>query len=124
MQIAPATSRPAVDLDRIFAALANPTRRAILDRLSRGEASVGELVAPFKLSQPTISSHLRILEDAGLVERGRQANLRPVRLAAGPMAEAHRWIGGYERFWTEGLGRLEAYARHLQEKERDDDQDS
>lgn len=107
-------------LDRVFAALANPTRRAILDRLSRGEASVTELVAPFRLSQPTISSHLRILEEAGLVERGRQANVRPVRLAAGAMADAHRWIGGYEKFWTEGLERLETYAKTLQEKDQND----
>lgn len=111
------TTTPA-HLDRVFAALANPTRRAILDRLSRGEASVNELVAPFGLSQPTISSHLRVLQEAGLVERGRQANVRPVRLAAGAMAEAFRWIGGYEKFWIEGLERLEAYARELQDKER------
>lgn len=110
-------------LDRIFAALANPTRRAILGRLSRGEANVTELVAPFALSQPTISSHLRILEEAGLVERGRQANQRPVRLSAGPMAEAHRWIGDYERFWAEGLERLETYAKRLQEEDQDNGQD-
>ncbi len=108
-------------LDLVFAALANPTRRAILERLSQGEASVSDLVAPFNLSQPTISSHLRILEKAGLVGRSRQANLRPVHLAAGAMAGAHRWIGSYERFWAEGLDRLEAYAGTLQEKDRAND---
>lgn len=110
----------ATKLDRVFAALANPTRRAILDRLSRGDASVNELVAPFALSQPTISAHLRVLEGAGLVQRGRQANFRPVRLAAGAMADAHRWIGTYEKFWAEGLERLETYAKTLQEKDRND----
>jgi DNA-binding transcriptional ArsR family regulator len=113
----------ATNLDRTFAALANPTRRAILERLSRGEASVTELVAPFGLSQPTISSHLRILEEAGLVERGRQANFRPVRLAAEPMAEAHRWIGTYAAFWERGLERLEDCARTLQEEDQGDGQD-
>ncbi|MEZ5885894.1 MAG: metalloregulator ArsR/SmtB family transcription factor [Paracoccaceae bacterium] len=113
----------ATDLDRIFTALANPTRRAILDRLSRGAATVNELVAPFALSQPTISSHLRILEKAGLVERGRQANFRPVRLAPEALADAHRWIGRYEAFWAEGLERLETYARSLQEREKTDGSD-
>ncbi|MCY1127593.1 metalloregulator ArsR/SmtB family transcription factor [Frigidibacter sp. RF13] len=113
----------AATLDRIFTALANPTRRAILDRLSLGAATVNELVAPFALSQPTISSHLRILEQAGLVERGRQANFRPVRLAPHALADAHRWIGRYEAFWAEGLERLEAYAKSLQEKEKTDGSD-
>jgi DNA-binding transcriptional ArsR family regulator len=107
-------------LDPVFAALANPTRRAILDRLARGEATVMELAAPFALSQPTISSHLRVLEEAGLVTRGRSANTRPVRLAPGPLAEAHRWITAYARFWEDGLERLEDYARSLQQKDQSD----
>jgi len=113
----------ATRLDRTFAALANPTRRAILERLSRGGASVTELVAPFGLSQPTISSHLRVLEEAGLVERGRNANIRPVRLAAEPMAEAYRWIGAYAAFWAEGLERLEDYAKTLQQEDQGNEQD-
>lgn len=108
-------------LDAIFAALANPTRRAMLARLARGEATVNELAEPFALTQPTISSHLRILEEAGLVTRGRAANTRPVRLAAVPLAEAYRWLGGFESFWQGGLERLEAYAKSLQEKENPDD---
>ncbi len=107
-------------LDQVFAALANPTRRAMLDRLALGEATVNELAAPFALSQPTISSHLRILEEAGLVTRGRQANTRPVRLAAVPMAEAHRWLGGFREQWDGRLVRLEDYARTLQDKDPTD----
>lgn len=93
-------------LDRVFAALSDPTRRAILARLSDGEATVSELVAPFGLSQPTISKHLKVLERAGLVSRGRQAQFRPVRLDAGPLARAAAWLGGYRRFWEGSLDRL------------------
>ncbi|MGL4310092.1 MAG: ArsR/SmtB family transcription factor [Paracoccaceae bacterium] len=114
----------AQNLDLIFGALANPTRRAILDRLMAGEASVNDLAAPFALSQPTISSHLRVLEDAGLVRRGRRANARPVRLAPDALEQAHRWIGGYAQFWTEGLERLEAYATTLQQKDQDSGPDT
>lgn len=113
----------AVRLDQVFTALANPTRRAMLDRLARGEATVNELAAPFALSQPTISSHLKVLEEAGLVTRGRSANTRPVRLAPAAMAEAYRWIGAYETFWNQALGRLEAYARDLQDRETTDGTD-
>jgi DNA-binding transcriptional ArsR family regulator len=105
-------------LDHVFAALADPTRRAILARLAEGEATVNELVAPFDLSQPTISQHLKVLERAGLVSRGRAAQFRPVRLNAAPLAEAAQWIGDYRRFWEESLDRLDAYVKDLQVKEK------
>ncbi|WP_340646005.1 metalloregulator ArsR/SmtB family transcription factor [Phenylobacterium sp.] len=101
-------------MDLVFGALADPTRRAILARLADGEATVNELVAPFDLSQPTISKHLKVLEGAGLVSRGRNAQFRPVRLNAEPLAEAARWIGDYRRFWDESLDQLEAYVKDLQ----------
>lgn len=104
-------------LDRVFAALADPTRRAILARLSAGEATVNELVAPFDLSQPTISKHLKVLEGAGLVSRGRDAQFRPVRLNAAPLASAAQWLGDYRRFWEESLDQLDVYAKSLQRKE-------
>ena len=100
-------------MDLVFGALADPTRRAILARLAEGEATVNELVAPFELSQPTISKHLKVLEGAGLVSRGRSAQFRPVRLNAKPLAEASRWIGDYRRFWDESLDQLEAYVKDL-----------
>ena len=100
-------------LDQIFTALANPTRRAILASLIPGEASVGDLAAPFALSQPTISSHLKILEQAGLVTRGRQANTRPVRLHPGALAVLDQWIGPYRALWDQRLDLLEAYATSL-----------
>jgi DNA-binding transcriptional ArsR family regulator len=105
-------------LDHVFSALADPTRRAILARLAAGEATVNELVAPFGLSQPTISKHLKVLERAGLVSRGREANFRPVRLNAAPMAEAARWLGDYRRFWEESLDRLDDFVKELQREER------
>jgi DNA-binding transcriptional ArsR family regulator len=95
-------------LDATFAALADPTRRAILARLSRGEASVKELAEPFDMTQPAISKHLKVLERAGLVERGRDAQRRPCRLVAGPMRAATEWLAGYERFWAESYDRLDA----------------
>jgi len=101
-------------LDRVFAALADPTRRAILSRLARGDATVNELVAPFDLSQPTISKHLKVLEAAGLVSRGRSAQFRPVRLNAAPLAEAADWLGDYRRFWVESFDRLEDYVIQLE----------
>lgn len=104
-------------LDLIFAALADPTRRAILQRLAAGEATVGELVAPFRLSQPTISKHLKVLERAGLVSRGRAAQTRPVRLNPKPLAEAAGWIGDYRRCWEESLDNLEAYVQDLKRRE-------
>lgn len=106
----------AQNLDLVFGALADGTRRAILARLARGEATVNELVEPFKLAQPTISKHIKVLEGAGLVSRGREAQYRPVRLNAGPLKQASMWIGNYERFWDESLEQLDAYVRELIEK--------
>jgi DNA-binding transcriptional ArsR family regulator len=104
-------------LDRVFGALADPTRRAILARLAQGEATVNELVAPFALSQPTISKHLKVLEHAGLVSRGRTAQFRPVRLDAAPLEGAAQWIGDLRRFWGESFDRLDSYVRDLKRKE-------
>jgi len=109
---------PAQQLDRVFAALADPTRRAILARLAGGEATVNELVAPFDLSQPTISKHLKVLEGAGLVSRGRHAQFRPVRINAAPLERAARWIGDYQRCWEENLDQLDSYVKDLGRKER------
>jgi DNA-binding transcriptional ArsR family regulator len=95
-------------LDATFAALADPTRRAILARLTRGEATVKELTEPFAMSQPAISKHLKVLERAGLVERGQDAQRRPCRLVAGPMRDATAWLVGYRRFWAESYDRLDA----------------
>lgn len=108
----------AASLDRVFAALADPTRRAILARLAQGEATVNELVEPFGFSQPTISKHLKVLESAGLVARGRSAQFRPVRLNAAPLAAAAEWLGSYEEFWAESLDRLESYVKVMQRTEK------
>ena len=108
---------PEPQLDRVFAALADPTRRAILARLSQGEATVNQLVEPFDLSQPTVSQHLKVLERAGLVSRGRTAQFRPVRLNAAPLAEAAQWLGDYRRFWAESLDQLDAYVQDMKRKE-------
>ena len=105
-------------LDRVFAALADPTRRAILARLADGEATVNELVAPFGFSQPTISKHLKVLESAGLVSRGRAAQFRPVRLNAAPLQRAAGWLGDYEQFWAESLERLDEYVKVMKRKEK------
>ena len=112
------TPASAPQLDRVFAALADPTRRAILARLAGGEATVNELVAPFDLSQPTISKHLKVLEGAGLVSRGRDAQFRPVRINAAPLAGAARWIGEYQRCWEESLDQLDLYVKDLGRKEK------
>lgn len=105
-------------LDLVFSALADPTRRAILARLAAGEATVNELVEPFDLSQPTISKHLKVLEGAGLVSRGREAQFRPVRLSAAPLEAAAHWIGDYRRFWEESFDKLDAYVSDLHRKEK------
>jgi DNA-binding transcriptional ArsR family regulator len=105
------------DLDLIFQALANPTRRDILARLMAGEANVMDLAAPFNLTQPTISTHLKVLEQAGLVTRSRSGNARPVKLAPDALRHADQWFGDYRRFWDEALIRLEAEAKTLQKKE-------
>ena len=104
-------------LDLVFAALADSTRRAILARLAAGEATVNELVTPSDLSQPTISKHLKVLERAGLVSRGRDAQFRPVRLEAAPLAGAAQWLGDYRRFWAESLDQLDTYVKELKRKE-------
>jgi len=103
-----------------FAALADPTRRAILGRLAHGEASVKDLAAPFELSQPAISKHLRVLERAGLIERGRQAQWRPRRLKAGPLRDVADWVGQYRPHWEESFERLDAYLRELRDTATDD----
>lgn len=101
-------------LDLTFAALADPTRRAILARLAQGEASVNELCEPFAMSQPAISKHIKVLEQAGLVTRGRDAQRRPVRIEAQPMAEATAWLEAYRRFWSESYQRLDGLLAELQ----------
>ena len=100
-------------LDATFAALADPTRRAILARLASGEASVTELAAPFDMSQPAISKHLKVLERAGLVARGRDAQRRPRRLVAQPLAEATQWLERYRRFWEERYQQLDALLQEM-----------
>src|SRR5262249_10492959 len=94
-------------LDATFAALADPTRRAILARLAKGEATVTELVAPFKLSQPAISKHLKVLEKAGLISRGRDAQRRPCRIEAQPLAEANEWLENYRPLWEAHFERVD-----------------
>lgn len=101
-------------LDVTFAALADPTRRAILARLAAGEASVSELAEPFKLSLPAISKHLKVLEHAGLITRRREAQWRPCRLEPAPLKEAADWLAHYRRFYEESLDRLDEYLRTLQ----------
>lgn len=102
-------------LSATFAALADPTRRAILARLAAGEASVTELAEPFGLSLPAISKHLKVLQKAGLIEQGRQAQWRPCRLQAEPLKEVSGWIDQYRRFWEESFDRLDEYLRELQQ---------
>src|SRR5579864_2750606 len=104
-------------LTETFAALADPTRRAILARLASGETSVSELAKPFEMSLPAISKHLKVLHRAGLIARGREAQWRPCRLAAGPLKDASDWLEHYRRFWDESLDRLEDYLRDLQKLE-------
>jgi DNA-binding transcriptional ArsR family regulator len=94
-------------LDRTFAALADPTRRAILERLTSGEATVSELAEPFPVSVQAVSKHLKVLEGAGLITRGRTAQLRPSRIDGAPLKEAAHWIDGYRRFWERGFERME-----------------
>jgi DNA-binding transcriptional ArsR family regulator len=101
-------------LDLTFAALADPTRRAILARLAQGEATVNELVEPFDMSQPAISKHIKVLEAAGLVSRGKDAQRRPVRIAAAPMAEAVGWLEEFRKFWEQSYGRLDTLLAELQ----------
>src|SRR3954451_17734146 len=102
-------------LSTTFAALADPTRRAILSRLAEGEATVGELAAPFDMTFAAVSKHLRVLEKAGLVTRGRDAQFRPARLDARPLAGASGWIVDYARFWEDSVGALDHYLNPLQQ---------
>lgn len=116
-------------LSLTFAALADSTRRAILARLAKGEASVKDLAAPFDMSQPAISKHLRVLERAGLIEQGRHAQWRPRRLRAGPLRDIANWVDQYRRHWEESYERLDAYLRDLQDtpdrpKGDDDERDT
>jgi DNA-binding transcriptional ArsR family regulator len=105
---------PRDQLDATFAALADPTRRAILARLSRGETSVKELARPFAISPPAITKHLKVLERAGLITRSREAQWRPCQLNATPLRDASQWIEQYRRLWEESFDRLDEYLRQLQ----------
>jgi DNA-binding transcriptional ArsR family regulator len=104
-------------LSTTFSALADPTRRAILARLASGEKSVTELGKPFDMSLPAISKHLKVLEHAGLIARSRDAQLRPSRLAVGPLKDAAEWLEEYRRFWEESFDRLDDYLREVQKRE-------
>jgi DNA-binding transcriptional ArsR family regulator len=106
-------------LDATFAALADPTRRAILTRLASGEASVTELAKPFAMSQPAISKHLKVLERAGLITRGRDAQRRPCRLEPKPLAEATEWMEGYREAWEHSFRRLDALLDELKAEEKE-----
>ena len=105
-------------LDATFAALADPTRRAILARLATGEASVNELAEPFAMSQPAISKHLKVLEKAGLISQAREAQRRPRRLEAAPLAEANAWLENYRKFWEASYEQLDALLDALKAKAR------
>lgn len=105
-------------LDVTFAALADPTRRAILARLARGDASVLELAEPFSMSQPAISKHIKVLEKAGLVSRGRDAQRRPVHLEAEPLRQANDWLLSYREFWEASFNRLDALLDEMKDKEK------
>jgi DNA-binding transcriptional ArsR family regulator len=104
-------------LNAVFAALADPTRRAILARLASGDASVGELAAPFDMSQPAVSKHLRVLAQAGLIERGVDRQRRPARLKAEPMAEAVKWLEEFRQFWASNFNQLDALLTDLKKAE-------
>ena len=112
-----------MDLDDTLLALADPTRRAILARLADGPATVAELAAPFPMSGPAISKHLKVLERAGLIERGREAQWRPCTLDAGPIRQVAEWADGYRRFWDASYDRLDVYLRTLTPREEPRDAD-
>lgn len=101
-------------LDATFAALADPTRRAILARLAKGEATVMELAAPFDMSQPSISKHLKVLERAGLISRGREAQTRPCTLETAPLKKAAQWVEAYRHLWEDSFDRLDAHLKTMQ----------
>jgi DNA-binding transcriptional ArsR family regulator len=111
---------PADQLTTTFAALADPTRRAILARLASGDLSVTELAEPFEMSLPAVSKHLKVLQRAGLVMRGREAQWRPCRLDARPLKDAADWVEHYRRFWTQSFDRLDDYLHKLKSKEKAD----
>ena|SRR3990172_9454829 len=113
-----ATATSSDPISSTFAALADPTRRAILSRLSSGEASVTEIAAPFEMTLPAVSKHLKVLERAGLIGRGREAQWRPCRLNARPLKDADEWLERYRRHWEESFDRLDGYLQELQQKER------
>ncbi len=110
---------PVDSLSMTFAALADPTRRAILARLAKGPATVKDLSAPFRMSGPAVSKHLRVLETAGLITRGKHAQYRPCELDASPLKEVAEWAGGYRRFWEASYDRLDDYLEQLKRKEKD-----
>ena len=110
-------------LSTTFAALADPTRRAILARLAKGEATVTELAAPFDMSLPAISKHLKVLQRAGLIEQGRQAQWRPCRLAPEPLRDVADWVGQYRRHWEDSFERLDAYLREVTGQHQDSGQE-
>jgi DNA-binding transcriptional ArsR family regulator len=112
-------SLPPDRLSVTLAALADPTRRAILARLASGEASVSELAAPFDMSLPGVSKHLKVLRRAGLIEQGREAQWRPCRLQAEPLKEVADWLERYRQFWDESFERLDEYLHELQQKEKE-----
>jgi DNA-binding transcriptional ArsR family regulator len=105
-------------LSATFAALADPTRRAILARLAVGETSVTELAAPFRMSMPAVSKHLKVLEHAGLIARGREAQWRPCRLEAGPLRDVAQWVDHYRQFWEASFDRLDDYLKQLQKEQK------
>lgn len=114
----PRRHRPTDKLSAVFAALADPTRRAILARLAGGQASVTELARPFDLSLPGVSKHLKVLQRAGLIEQGRRAQWRPCRLDAEPLKDVADWVEHYRRFWEQSFDRLDHYLRTVQKKEQ------
>jgi DNA-binding transcriptional ArsR family regulator len=109
---------PTDQLTSTFSALADPTRRAILARLSKGEMSVTDLAAPFNMSLPGVSKHLKVLEKAGLIARGREAQWRPCRLNAEPLKDVADWVDHYRKFWQESFDRLDVYLKEVQSKEK------
>ncbi len=113
--------KPSARLDATFAALADPTRRAILARLAHGESSVGELARPFAMSGPAVTKHLKVLERAGLISRGREAQWRPARLEAAPLKAVTEWLEFYRRHWEQSFDRLDGYLAELQRKTSEED---
>ena len=112
---------PTDQLSTTFAALSDPTRRAILARLAGGQATVTEIARPFDMSLPAVTKHLKVLQRAGLIEQGRQAQWRPCRLKAEPLRDAATWVEQYRRFWEDRLDRLDEYLKDLQQKEQQGD---